>query len=101
MTTTAAAIKGWLRKLLQHHSQRVPTPTPLAPNEHISQRVPSPAHSINPLAARRSKSTKPTKIDTLRDPTPEERKTKSFKQLALRIGQRFQDTETDETFVVE
>ena len=55
----------------------------------------------NPLAERRSKANKGPQIDTLRDPTPEEKNTKSFKELAKRVGQRFIDKETDETFLID
>jgi hypothetical protein len=55
----------------------------------------------NPLAARKSKATRTTEIDTLRDPTPEERNTKSYRELSKRIGNRFMDIETDETFLID
>jgi len=97
--------------------QRVVLPVPPVANEHDGQRVPNQAlptpairldqrvlqqdKSTNPLAARRPKRAKKTKIMTLRDPTPDEKLTKTYKKLAIRIGQRFKDTETDETFVIE
>ena len=85
----------------KRRGQRVPKRTPQTADKRNDQRVQPPPQISNPLAARKSKSTKTVQIDTLRDPTPEERDTKSFKQLALRVGQRFTDVETDETFVIE
>jgi hypothetical protein len=84
---------------LQRDVQRVadlPTPVPVDP---AIQRVPP--TTLNPLAARKSKSTKTAQIDSLRNPTAAEKATPSFKQLARRVGQRFTDTQTNETFVIE
>ena len=73
--------------------QRVPPPEPpVAPPTPINR---------NPLERRRSATTKRVPIDVLRAPTEAERTTPTFKEFAKRIGQRFLDTDTDETFVIE
>ena len=85
----------------QGRGRRVLKNKPQSLNGRNVQRVPQTELVTNPLAVRKRKSVKIMVIDTLRDPTPEERNTATFKKLALRVGQRFTDIETDETFVIE
>jgi hypothetical protein len=88
--------KQRVRKLrsLEPDNQRVPPQAPLDPVE-----LPPPVVH-NPLATR-TKKVRRTEIDSLRETTKDEKKTKAFKKYAEKIGQRFEDTESNETFVIE
>ena len=80
-------------------TQRVPK-VPRKQRVPISEPEPA-AVTKNPLEDRRPRSHKRVPIDSLREPTPAERETATFKEFAKKIHHRFVDTDTDETFQIE